>query len=131
MSSNGTESLSSTCAGVLPPSSASLASNHGVEPPRLPPQLTLTTPTGTTPSARRLSESLVPRQTIRFGSRSIVVEPNACSIVTGKAPGSTAVASFGVGSVAVVDPVLQAESTPTAPTASDENRKVRRSTADL
>src|SRR3954471_10458291 len=43
------------------------------------------TPTGTTPSARAKSASLNPMVTTRWGAAGIVVDPKACSIVTGKA----------------------------------------------
>src|SRR6478609_3743749 len=45
-------------------------------------------PTGTIPSAIRVSWSVRPMQTTRSGAFSIVVSPYLCLIVTGKAPSS-------------------------------------------
>ena len=106
-SSIGAPSASSYRTGASAPSSSTSASNQSEEPASLPPQVSLVAPTGTTPSASALSWSVQPRVATRVGSSSIVVSPNACSMVTGKASASTCELALGSGaSVASVEPVL-------------------------
>src|SRR5688572_20762196 len=107
-SSIGAPSASSYRTGASAPASSTAASNQSVEPASLPPQVILVAPTGTTPSATAWSWSVQPRVATRVGSDSIVVSPSACSMVTGKASGSTDVVDVGstAASVPLVDPVL-------------------------
>src|SRR4051794_19658221 len=81
---------SENCAGApaLPigaPSASRAVSFHGVEPCSLPPYSSFGIATGTTP--RAIATSALTHETVatRVGCRSIVVEPKAWVMVTGKA----------------------------------------------
>ena len=108
-SSIGAPSASSYRTGASAPGSSISASNQSLEPPALPPQVSLVDATGTTPRASALSWSVQPSVATRCGSSSIVVSPKACSMVTGKASASTSVLAWA-STWSVVEPVEQAAS---------------------
>ena len=83
--------------GSFPSPSAALA--QGKIAPSCSPYHSVV-PTGTMPSASSESCSRRPTTTIRLGSESIVVSPNLCLIVTGKAPAAAAGAGRLLGGFA-------------------------------